>query len=153
MIFTITYYKIYNSKLLVIVEIFKIWQHYFEDYKYKFFILINYNNLRHFIDLKTQASNMFVKLKSCLDIISKSIIIRVRKIKLLMVNYNTLRKVFIIKPLFKLKTTRFYIHCNSFHIKFLAFQQTISSSSTRSSLMGSQSYLRYVDFGTLSEVR
>ena len=47
-----TRYKIYNSKLLAIVEAFKTWRHYLEGYKHKALVLTNYNNLCRFMDTK-----------------------------------------------------------------------------------------------------
>ena len=47
------WYEIYNGKLLAIVKAFKIWQYYLKSYKYKVFILIDYNNLCHFINTKS----------------------------------------------------------------------------------------------------
>lgn len=43
------YYKTYNSKLLIIVNTFKILKYYIKDSKYKVFILINNNNFYYFI--------------------------------------------------------------------------------------------------------
>ena len=40
-----TRYKIYNGKLLAIVETFKTLKHYLEGYKHKVLVLINHNNL------------------------------------------------------------------------------------------------------------
>ena len=48
-----TWYKIYNGKLVAIVEIFRIWRYYLKGFKHKVFILINYNNLQQFIDTKS----------------------------------------------------------------------------------------------------
>ena len=48
-----TWYKTYNGKLLAIVKAFKTWQHYLEGCKYKVFVLINYNNLCRFMDIKS----------------------------------------------------------------------------------------------------
>lgn len=44
-------YEIYNTKLLVIVEVFKIWYHCFEKTVYTILILINYNNLKKFMNI------------------------------------------------------------------------------------------------------
>ena len=53
MIVAETWYKTYNGELLAIVEAFKIWLHYLESYKYKVLILINHNNLRNFMYMKS----------------------------------------------------------------------------------------------------
>ena len=52
MIPTETWYKTYNVELLAIVETFKTWRHYLEGCKHEVFILIDYNNLRRFMDTK-----------------------------------------------------------------------------------------------------
>ena len=59
MILAKTRYKIHNSKLLVIVGVFKTWKHYLEDYKHKILILIDYNNSRQFINTKNLSSRQF----------------------------------------------------------------------------------------------
>ena len=48
-----TRYKTHDAKLLAIVEAFKTWRYYLKGCKYKVFVLINYNNLRRFIDIKS----------------------------------------------------------------------------------------------------
>ena len=48
-----TYYKTHNTELLAIVEAFKNWYHYLEGYQYKVLVLINRNNLRQFINMKS----------------------------------------------------------------------------------------------------
>ena len=53
MILGTTWYKTHNGKLLTIIKPFKIWQNYSKDCKYKVFVIINYNNFFHFIDIKT----------------------------------------------------------------------------------------------------
>lgn len=52
MIFAETRYKIYNPELFAIIEAFKTWRYYLENYKYKFIVLIDYNNFCWFIDIK-----------------------------------------------------------------------------------------------------
>lgn len=47
-------YEININKLLVIVEAFKTYQYYLEGCKYEVFVLIDYNNLYHFIDLSSR---------------------------------------------------------------------------------------------------
>lgn len=49
------HYKTYNSKLLLIFKAFKIWQHYFEDYKYKIFLFIDHKNLHFLINIKSRG--------------------------------------------------------------------------------------------------
>lgn len=51
-----TWYKTHDQKLLVIVEVIKTWHHYLKGYKYKVFILTNYNNHHQFIDMKSLSS-------------------------------------------------------------------------------------------------
>lgn len=53
MILAKTRYKTYNGELLAIVEAFKTWRHYLKGCKYKVFVLINYNNLCQFMDIKS----------------------------------------------------------------------------------------------------
>ena len=48
-----TQYKINNGKFLAIVEVFKTWRHYREDFKYKVLVLMDPNNLCRFIDIKS----------------------------------------------------------------------------------------------------
>ena len=48
-----TWYKTHNDELLAIVEAFKTWRHYLEGCKHKVLALTNYNNLCHFIDIKS----------------------------------------------------------------------------------------------------
>ena len=45
MIPTETQYKIHDGELLVIVETFKIWRHYFKGCKHEILMLTNYNKL------------------------------------------------------------------------------------------------------------
>lgn len=47
-----TWYKIYNQKVLAIIEIFKTWHHYLKRFKYKVFIFTNHNKFQQFIDTK-----------------------------------------------------------------------------------------------------
>ena len=49
-------YKTHNGELLAIVGAFKTWRHYLERCKYEVLVLINYNNLRQFIDTKSLSS-------------------------------------------------------------------------------------------------
>ncbi len=56
MILAETWYKIHNGKLLAIVKIFKTWKHYLEGCKYEVVILIDYNNLQRFLDIKNLSS-------------------------------------------------------------------------------------------------
>lgn len=43
-------HKTYKNKFFVIFEAFKIWQYYLGYYNYKVLILMNHNNLCHFLD-------------------------------------------------------------------------------------------------------
>ncbi len=49
-------YKIYNGEHLAIIEVFKTWRYYLEGCKHKVLILIDHNNLQHFIDIKNLSS-------------------------------------------------------------------------------------------------
>ena len=49
-------YKTYNNELLAIIEALKTWRHYLEGYKHVILVLINHNNLRHFMDMKNISS-------------------------------------------------------------------------------------------------
>ncbi len=51
-----TRYKIHDQELLTIVKAIKTWCQYLEDCKYKFFVLIDYNNLYRFMDMKSLSS-------------------------------------------------------------------------------------------------
>lgn len=53
MILVKTRHKIYDSKLLAIIKAFKTWQYYLEDCEYNVFVLINFNNLFQFINIKS----------------------------------------------------------------------------------------------------
>lgn len=50
MILTKTWYKTHDLELLLIVKVFKTWRYYLKGYKYKVFILTDYNNLKQFIN-------------------------------------------------------------------------------------------------------
>ena len=56
MILMETWYKTHNGKLLAIVKAFKTWRHYFKSCKHESLVLINYNNLRYFINTKNLSS-------------------------------------------------------------------------------------------------
>lgn len=45
--------KTHNQELLSIVEAFKTWRRYLEECKYKVLVLIDHNNLRRFMDIKS----------------------------------------------------------------------------------------------------
>ena len=51
-----TWYKTHDGEFLAIVEAFKTWHHYLEFCKHEILVLINYNNLRYFIDTKSLSS-------------------------------------------------------------------------------------------------
>ncbi len=51
-----TRYETHDGKLLAIVEAFKTWRHYLEDCKHELLVLTNYNNLQHFMDMKSLSS-------------------------------------------------------------------------------------------------
>ena len=48
-----TWYKTHDGEFLAIIEAFKIWWHYLKDCKHKVLVLINHNNLYHFIATKS----------------------------------------------------------------------------------------------------
>lgn len=50
------YYKIHNSKLKAIVEVFETWKYYLKGYKHTVLIFINYNNYQCFIVMKNLSS-------------------------------------------------------------------------------------------------
>lgn len=52
MIIAKTWYKIWDSKFLAIMEFFKTCWNYVKDYKNDIFIFTNHNNLYQFIDTK-----------------------------------------------------------------------------------------------------
>ena len=52
MIFAETWYETYDDELLAIVETFKTWQHYLEDWKYEVLVLTDHNNFHQFMDTK-----------------------------------------------------------------------------------------------------
>ena len=56
MILAKTRYKIYDGKLLTIVEAFKTWRHYLEGCKHDILAFIDHNNFRRFMDTKSQSS-------------------------------------------------------------------------------------------------
>ena len=49
-------YKTHNGKLLIIVKAFKTWRDYLKGYKHEIFVLIKYNNLHYFMDMKSLNS-------------------------------------------------------------------------------------------------
>ena len=52
MILVKIWYKTYDGELLVIVKTFKTWRYYLEGGKHKVWLLIDYNNLCQFINMK-----------------------------------------------------------------------------------------------------
>ncbi len=51
-----TRYKTHDQELLAIVETFKTWRHYLEDYKYEVLVFTDHNNLCRFMNTKSQSS-------------------------------------------------------------------------------------------------
>ena len=47
-----TQYKVYNQELLIIIKTFKHWRYYLKKALHSIKILINYNNLYGFINIK-----------------------------------------------------------------------------------------------------
>ena len=52
MIFAKIFYKIYNIKLLAIIEVFKNCTYNLKDYQFKTLILTNYNKLYYLINIR-----------------------------------------------------------------------------------------------------
>ncbi len=52
MIPTETWYETQDKELLDIVKAFKTWRHYLKGCKHEVLILIDHNNLQHFMDTK-----------------------------------------------------------------------------------------------------
>ena len=50
------WYKTHNGKFLAIVEVFKTWHHYLEGCKHEILLLMDYNNLRRFMNTKSLSS-------------------------------------------------------------------------------------------------
>ena len=51
-----TWYETHDGKLLAIVKVLKTWHYYLEGYKHEIFVLTDYNNLCHFLDIKSLSS-------------------------------------------------------------------------------------------------
>ena len=51
-----TQYETHNGELLAILKAFRTWRHYLKGSQHELFVLINYNNLRQFIDTKSLSS-------------------------------------------------------------------------------------------------
>ena len=49
-------YKTHDTEWLAIIEAFKNWRHYLEDYQYNILVLTDHNNLRRFMDTKSLSS-------------------------------------------------------------------------------------------------
>ena len=49
-------YETHNNELLAIVEVFKTWRHYLEEFQNEVLVLIDHNNLRRFMDTKSWSS-------------------------------------------------------------------------------------------------
>ena len=49
-------YETHDSKFLAIAEVFKTWRRYLEGFQHKILMLIDYNNLCQFIDIKNPSS-------------------------------------------------------------------------------------------------
>ena len=49
-------YEIHNGELLAIIEAFKTWHHYLKGCKHEVLVLTDHNNLRRFMDTKSQSS-------------------------------------------------------------------------------------------------
>ena len=56
MIYAKTWSETHDSKLLAIVKAFKIWRHYLKSCKHEVFVLIDHNNLCHFMDTRNMSS-------------------------------------------------------------------------------------------------
>lgn len=51
------WYKFHNQELPVIIKAFKTWCHYLKGCKYEVFVLIDYNNSKQFMDVKSLSSH------------------------------------------------------------------------------------------------
>lgn len=85
-----TQYNTYDSKFLVNIELFKTWRYYLENCQHKILVLMDYNNLRHFINIKNLNLGEFVRLKSYQAIIFRSIIVKAKVMEQLMPSCNIL---------------------------------------------------------------
>lgn len=56
MILTKTQYETYDIELLTIIQIFKTWYYYLQDYKNKMLIFTKYNKLYQFIEITNLSS-------------------------------------------------------------------------------------------------
>lgn len=56
MILTKTQYETYDIELLTIIQIFKTWYYYLQDYKNKMLIFTKYNKLYQFIEIINLSS-------------------------------------------------------------------------------------------------
>ena len=56
MLSTKTRYKIYDGKILAIVETFKTLKYYLEDFQHEVLVLTDYNNFQWFMDIKSLIS-------------------------------------------------------------------------------------------------
>ena len=146
-----TWYKTHDGELLVIVEVFKTWRYYLEGCKHKVLVLINYNNLRRFMDKKSLSSRQVCwaqklsryhfqidycqsKANGTADALSRFS----QRNQAKKTNYEP-------------KTLRFFINCN-FHWPIpasqVSFTQPNYCHSTESSSAARTFYLSYVSFGT-----
>ena len=111
MILVETYYKIYDQELLAIVEAFKTWRHYLKGYKYEVFVLIDHNNLRQFMDIKSLS---FCQVRWAQELswyTIKSIITRERLMLRLMPCFASHKEVRLRKKHSKMRILKFFIIC------------------------------------------
>lgn len=98
---------------------------------------------------KVWAPDRSIKLKSCLNIIFKSIINKTKQMKLLMLYPDILNGMLKKNTLLGPKTPRFYTICSISWPEFLVFQLTIFPLSIKSSFMKYQFYHSYASSRTL----
>ena len=107
-----TRYKTHNGELLAIVEAFKTWRHYLKGCKHEVLVLIDYNNLRQFMDTKSLSSRQVRWLKNSFVTTFESIIIRARQTELQTRCFTSLRGIKPKKTSYKPKILGFFINCS-----------------------------------------
>lgn len=102
---------------MAIIEAFKTWHHYLKNYKYKDFVFINNNIFCRFINIKSLSSTRSDRLKSFFNIFFRSIIIKTRQIKLLMLYCTFFNIVKAKKKTFYNKNTKIFYFLQNLFIK------------------------------------
>ena len=107
-----TWYKTHDQELLAIVEAFKTWRHYLEDYKFEVFVLIHHNNLCRFMDPRASAPGKSGGPRNSLDTIFESIIAKAKLIHLLILCHVFSREFRAMKKSSKSRIPKFFIGYN-----------------------------------------